>query len=56
MAVLAGQFESLSIIRRHHEGDHRSTLRFESETDRQIAIWVHLAYTKALNLFATEER
>jgi hypothetical protein len=28
----------------------------QSETDRQIAIWVHLAYTKALNLFATEER
>jgi hypothetical protein len=27
----------------------------QSETDRQISIWVHLAYTEALSLFGTEK-
>jgi hypothetical protein len=33
--------------------DLRNSL--QSETDRQISIWVHLAYTKALSLFGTEK-
>jgi hypothetical protein len=27
----------------------------QSETDRQISIWVHLAHTAALSLFGTEK-
>ena len=27
----------------------------QSETDRQISVWVHLAYTTALSLFGTEK-
>jgi hypothetical protein len=36
-----------------HLEELRSSL--QSETDRQISIWVHVAHTEALSLFGTEK-
>jgi propanediol dehydratase large subunit len=36
-----------------HLAELRNSL--QSETDRQISIWVHLAWTETLSLFGTEK-
>jgi hypothetical protein len=47
----------LEVVRGLCEGltQPRNRRSFQSETDRQISIWVHLAFTRTLSTFGTEK-